>query len=727
MTVFDDLIRHDVFTFPDGNYRFEAEMPGDLLLFEDINTRKSYTLSEARLEELWARGQAKRHIGPVEMPVRRLKDPDVVPIDVNPRKLLRARTMQFYVRQYDADPLMTTRGVVGIRRFLQGIKAEAMKRELTADIQPAAFVTALKTRGVPGWRPLTLFISQTGLYDRLTKYPDRARILRHTVDLYWSRRTITPTLAFSFFRTEMAKINRKRKSKGLEPIPVPRKMTSVSEAIDAAECWETWKTKYSVREADARYRGVAEAMRAEKVGELVIIDHTVLDSHVMLDTESGIPLGRPTLTVAIDVHSRAILAYLISPEPPSLYSVVCILKLINQPKTHYHDRFPDIAYKWNSRAKPMTVLVDNGVEFLTPSFQESLLDAGIEVLHAPIANGPFKAYGERFFGTLNDLAVHHLAGAVTRPARELAKEGIDPSKEKLLSFDQVDELMYEAVGIYEQREHSGLQGKTPASLFAAGLRRDGRKMIDDPAMLDHLIGNVDDVVISKDGITFRHCQFHDTEITSYILNAMARHMPKRKRAEKGHGARAKVKIKSNPADCSSVSVYLPSEDGNVYVSLPNRNRAKCGLSFWHIEQVVNFANRHNRNIETEDGMHEAIDGLRRKSEAYAQLGKGTSARTAGRVLGQKHGQLAAGKVVEAPLDADPYDIAVEAFAAERIDAERRPAGIRPGIAKAARTRKKNDKARAVIASFDAPAESPPALRSTEPLGFDFKKLAGQFK
>ena len=56
---------------------------------------------------------------------------------------------------------------------------------------------------------------------------------------------------------------------------------------------------------------------AERPLEVIQIDHTKVDVTVV-DPDTRLPLGRPTLTLAIDVNTRMVMGFHLSLEPPSL-------------------------------------------------------------------------------------------------------------------------------------------------------------------------------------------------------------------------------------------------------------------------------------------------------------------------------------------------------------------------------------------------------------------------
>ncbi len=70
---------------------------------------------------------------------------------------------------------------------------------------------------------------------------------------------------------------------------------------------------------------VSEGPRASHVLERVEIDHTLLDLF-LVDEEDRLPIGRPTLTLAIDAYSRMPFGIQVGFEPPSYLAVMgCLL------------------------------------------------------------------------------------------------------------------------------------------------------------------------------------------------------------------------------------------------------------------------------------------------------------------------------------------------------------------------------------------------------------------
>lgn len=98
--------------------------------------------------------------------------------------------------------------------------------------------------------------------------------------------------------------------------------------------------------------GRREHISARRPLELAIIDATLLDSHTVLDTTTLLPLGRPWLTACLDVATRMPLGYVVTFEPPSLYSVLLTLQRVNKNKQYVSKLYPQITRSWDGWGCP---------------------------------------------------------------------------------------------------------------------------------------------------------------------------------------------------------------------------------------------------------------------------------------------------------------------------------------------------------------------------------------
>lgn len=116
--------------------------------------------------------------------------------------------------------------------------------------------------------------------------------------------------------------------------------------------------------------------------ERVEIDHTRLDIFVV-DEETMLPLGRPWLTLCVDVHTRCILGFDLSFDPPSHASVARCLKHAILPKGNLKALYPNVRGTWDMFGIMETLVCDNGPEFHCESLEVGCLTLGINIQYCP--------------------------------------------------------------------------------------------------------------------------------------------------------------------------------------------------------------------------------------------------------------------------------------------------------------------------------------------------------
>ena len=95
--------------------------------------------------------------------------------------------------------------------------------------------------------------------------------------------------------------------------------------------------------------------------EQVQIDQTVVDLEVV-DERYRLPIGRPYVTAAIDVFSRALVGLVVTLEAPSATSVgLCLAHMVTD-KRAWLERL-GVESAWPMSGKPAEVYVDNAAEF----------------------------------------------------------------------------------------------------------------------------------------------------------------------------------------------------------------------------------------------------------------------------------------------------------------------------------------------------------------------------
>ncbi|MFM9928155.1 DDE-type integrase/transposase/recombinase [Variovorax sp. H27-G14] len=185
------------------------------------------------------------------------------------------------------------------------------------------------------------------------------------------------------------------------------------------------------------------------------IDHTTLDLFVV-DEESGLPLGRPRVTMAIEHYSRSVMGFDIGFSGTSAQATLDCLKHAILPKSYLREKYPDVQGDWPCHGIPMVLKCDNGPEFHSHSLKQACFELGIDLQYCPIKSPWYKARVERFFRTFSTQALMGLPGATgshfyTRP------KDYDPAAGALIDLKQLQRLLHLwVVDVYMARDHRGL-------------------------------------------------------------------------------------------------------------------------------------------------------------------------------------------------------------------------------------------------------------------------------
>lgn len=511
------------------------------------------------------------------------------------------------------------------------------KRPEPYRVEVARLRHCIKFCGRAGARPLEAFRDNRGTNSKRRLPDEIENEMPKVIDYYYSARPLDYNDACSELRDAIKALNKNRPADAQLKYPRPE---VVRRRIDEALTFDNLARKTSRSEAWRKIHGHREHITAERPLELAIIDTTPLDCHV-LDSRLLLPLGRPYLTVCMDVYSRMILGYFLTFEPPSLYSVLGTLKRVNRHKSYVQKLYPQITRPWDGWGRPTEILLDRDWAHQNPSFQHSMANIGTEVHYAPADTPQYKAICERLFHTINQGLIHKLAGAVRYNVYVMRQVGLDPAKDGLVTLEDLNELLHLFIDVYNYRPHHGIDA-IPARKWQEGLVIQRRSFISDVAMLDHVLGPVHTATISGNGIRFRNMRWHDEATTSMLLDDLVRFEKKRSQDPRTFGqSRARVVVKYNPADASSISVWNHGGDSKGYwVTMPNADTEfQKGLSFWHHERIREFAKAKDLDFSTEEQRWEAQSRLRKHWETFAGQMPMRQSRHAARGLAWLDGQF----------------------------------------------------------------------------------------
>ena len=231
------------------------------------------------------------------------------------------------------------------------------------------------------------------------RYPseveDLADDIINTLYLAPERRSIAECL--STLRGRVAKINQLRLPS--EQLARPQ-YNYLKHRIEELPAYDVCVARYGKRLADIRFRAAGNGVFAEAPLARAAIDHCRLDL-IAVDDETGLPLGRPWLTLVLDEYSRYVLGYYIGFEDPSTVSIARALRTAIMPKADLLKRYSEIQNSWDAWGIVHTLVADNGVEFHGTAVETAMDTFGMIVQFCPRRKPWYKGKIERFFGTLN--------------------------------------------------------------------------------------------------------------------------------------------------------------------------------------------------------------------------------------------------------------------------------------------------------------------------------------
>ncbi|QCB47671.1 Mu transposase C-terminal domain-containing protein [Hydrogenophaga sp. PAMC20947] len=356
----------------------------------------------------------------------------------------------------------------------------------------------------------------------------------------------TVTNIYSRFLAKIDLENRQTLSS--KPLVTPSKRT-VYRMLGDVDIYDMTALKEGKASADRRFRVGKAGVRSTRILERVEIDHTPLDLF-LVDERTWLPLGRPTLTVAIDHFSRMPLGYYLSYGSPSAAAVVGALRHGILPKAEAEIAIADLPVenRWPTYGIPESLVVDNGLEFHGLDLEGIAFDLGIHTSFCPKHQPRFKGSIERFLGTFNRQFAHQLPG--TSFSRFHLRGDYDPQKSALLTLGEFKHLLEKwVVDIYAQTKHSGI-GTTPWQRWHEGLAAFEPRLPSDLQMLQRRIGQSASRKLRRDGFELNGIRYNGDTLSQVLRQ---------------YGEGVEIRVVFDPEDLGEVHVWGPLESDPITV------------------------------------------------------------------------------------------------------------------------------------------------------------------
>lgn len=342
---------------------------------------------------------------------------------------------------------------------------------------------------------------------------------------------------------------------------------------------------------------------------VIQIDHTPADI-ILVDDVHRLPIGRPWITLAIDVYSRMVAGFYLSFDHPSETSVAMCVASCILPKEEWL-LSQDIDIDWPVWGVPNTIHVDNGSDFRSDGFKNSCLTYGINLEFRPVKQPRYGGHIERLLGTFLK-EIHSLPGTTFSSIN--AREGYDSDKEATMTLSEFETwLMTLICKIYHQRNHSGI-GMSPLKKWEIGIFGDGTEAgIGIPTRpADRLSVLLDFLpsfyrTVQTFGVTIDGLNYYAEALRPWI-NLEDKETKKKK----------KLLFRRDPRDISTLWFFDP--DLKQYYKIPFADQSLPSISIWELaqakkrlqEQGLNKTNEHEIFIAITE-LREQVDQAKEKS------------------------------------------------------------------------------------------------------------------
>jgi len=355
----------------------------------------------------------------------------------------------------------------------------------------------------------------------------------------------------------------------------------------------------SVREGEdaARARRTAGGTPPEVTGllEQVQADHTPVDV-IVVDERHRLPIGRPYLTIAVDVCSRCVPGLVVTLEAPSAMSVGLCLAHAAADKRPWLERIGADAV-WPMSGKPRELYVDNAAEFKSEALRRGCDQHGIRLRYRPPGQPHFGGIIERLIGTMMQM-VHELPGTTFSSTAD--RGSYDSAANAALTLGELQRWLALAVACYHGEVHESL-GRTPAAVWAEKTAASGTPstVASETAFLVDFLP-VTRRTLSRSGFVIDHVQYYCDALKPWIA----------RREQLG-----RFILRRDLRDISRIWALDP--DGGAYLEVPYRTLSRPPISAWEQTAAVARLRELGRADVDETALFAMVEQMRQITDVAA--------------------------------------------------------------------------------------------------------------
>ncbi len=326
------------------------------------------------------------------------------------------------------------------------------------------------------------------------------------------------------------------------------------------------------------------------------MDHTKIDV-IVVDESLREPIGRASLTLAIDIFTRCIVGMLLTLEAPSATSVGLCLTHVVMDKAAWLARLGLVDMTWTMHGKPHVVYPDNAPEFKSEALKRGCEQHGIKLEYRPPKQPHFGGVIERVIGTAMKM-VHELPGTTFSNTKE--RGSYNPDATAILTLREPEKWLTIAIGSYHESVHSALW-EPPSWRWKKSIQSCRIFTVSDEKAF---LGDFLPVLrrsIGRIGFVLDHISYYSDVLKPWIAR---------------RDQLNQFVIRRDPRDLSRIWVLDPAS--NQYFEIPYRSLANPAITLWEHKKAVDKLRENGRAQVDEPAIFRMVTQMRRITETAAK-------------------------------------------------------------------------------------------------------------
>ena len=271
-------------------------------------------------------------------------------------------------------------------------------------------------------------------------------------------------------------------------------------------------SRYGPAFARRKWRQSYGGVQATRALERFEIDHTLLDIVVVCD-ETGLPLGRPTITVVVDAFSGYICGFFVSFWGTGLAPTMSALKQAILPKDQFTREAFGLENAWLGYGVCELIVVDNGLEFHSNQFLRVVALLNTDIRFCAVRQPWLKPVVERAMRSVNGYLPAR--GKVERRIDNYLP--IDPDESAAVPFSGLCQGLLKAFVDIHPFEVNERKLARPFDLFQDSFERvPPPNLVTDLSQLDIIVAPSKELTVSGEGVVSDYLRYNSPELQGML-------------------------------------------------------------------------------------------------------------------------------------------------------------------------------------------------------------------